>query len=306
MSSTNDIQRVYPLRTSRKDWAIPLYCVHECNILCQKIYSQDRKDNSRYYLVDNPKYKNGKCPQQGKTEKTLISLTDFDMNNPKGFSGPLYNPNMIVIPDKSCSVFVDYPLSRKIEVKLKASENGFTLKYLLFSLCSLYKFIYLEEERTAVPEIYTIKKRCQNCIDKNVNEYIKYVKDFSDFECSICFEREIEDTNNKLSLSELQCTHTFHTHCILNWVETSYNDINPIKCPLCRQSLIKCDDCDSQGVIYHEYKGVVIPLCLRGNITNRNTTNGMFGIYGYDIEDLVIQNLYYDRINKNLYLTITS
>ena len=37
-----------------------------------------------------------------------------------------------------------------------------------------------------------------------------------------------------------------------------------------------------------------------------NTTNGIFGIYGYDIEDIIIDRLSYNRIEKRLYINATA
>src|SRR5210317_865503 len=104
--TSNEIVRVYPIRTSRKEWNIPLYCYHICNQMCSQIYIIDQSDidNSSYILVDNPEYINGKCQQSNKLEKTYIRLYSFDIDNPLGITGPLYNPNMIVIPDKSFSL----------------------------------------------------------------------------------------------------------------------------------------------------------------------------------------------------------
>ena len=48
-----------------------------------------------------------------------------------------------------------------------------------------------------------------------------------------------------------------------------------------------------------QYNGKVIPKNIRG-ISNRNHSDGMFGIYGYDFEDLFIDEMIYNRTTKIL------
>ncbi len=60
------------------------------------------------------------------------------------------------------------------------------------------------------------------------------------------------------------------------------------------------------GFIFYDYRGTVIPIEHRGDILNRNTTDGIFGIFGYDLDDLVIENIHYNRLEKLLSVCITS
>jgi hypothetical protein len=67
-----------------------------------------------------------------------------------------------------------------------------------------------------------------------------------------------------------------------------------------------CNKCEGRGLIYYQFTGVVIPLENRGTMLNRNCTNGIFGIYGYDLDDLLLNDMYYDRVKKKLFINITS
>ena len=58
----NDLVRVYPIRFSRDEWNIKLYCYHNCTERCSKIYQRDVFPNEdNYYLTDNPDYVDNKC-----------------------------------------------------------------------------------------------------------------------------------------------------------------------------------------------------------------------------------------------------
>ena len=307
---SREIKRVYPIRLSRKHWRIPLYCSHKCSKWCEKIYQEiDQKvyDNGEilnyYDLVPNPNFSNGKCLEENRLEKAFISIYSFDVNNPTNWIGfPLYNPDTIIIPDNSCTVYIEYPLMNPFDAEIiSPTSNGFSLKNLIYTICTLYKYIYMEEERTAVPKTFEIKKKCHGCLNLTVDDFVTYVDDYKNFECSICYGGKDDDTK----VCQLGCEHVFHTHCIFNWIE-SVQDTQKINCPLCRQLIINCVDCRGSGVLYYDYDGVVIPVSLRGDNLNRNDTDGIFGIYTHDIEDLIIKNMYYNRILKRLVLSVAT
>lgn len=295
--SISSIVRVYPIRTTKPEWTIPLHCYHVCTPRCAQMYVRDQTDLTtlRYILVDNPDYVDDQCPMANKLERTFIRLSTFDMENPVGGTGPLYEPNIIVIPDTVFSVILSYPLSYPLEVTIRSpTSNGFTLSELIYSIKMLYQYIYQEEERTSTPMDYHIRKECQKCIDKEKSEYVKKYFPKPEDECSICYNGYTEYGG------QLLCGHYYHQDCILRWLETSST------CPLCRQNVVKCDECNGSGIIYYDYNGIVIPLEHRGTILNRNTTNGVFGIFGHDLEDLVINYIHYNRIDKILTIYIGS
>ena len=70
--------------------------------------------------------------------------------------------------------------------------------------------------------------------------------------------------------------------------------------------MISCEECKGERVIYYDYYGSVIPLEYRRHILNRNRTYGVFGIFGHDLEDLVIEPMYYNRIKKRLTIYVGS
>ena len=307
------INRVYPIRKTRNKWKIPLFCYHKCSEECDTLiiensYSSE-SENENYIIINNPDYKDGKCSYSDKIKKTYIRLSVFDINNPLGHKGPLYNSDQKVIFDNSFIVFIYYPLSHVLEVTITTpSSDGFTLKELLYSISTLYKFVYSEEERTAIPQIYPLKKVCSSCGNKNLSEYIEENIDKACLEedCCICCSK-YEDLTDELDIElkeknktvKLKCNHIFHNDCIRKWLNKSCT------CPICRSNIFECKNCDGSGIIYYNFTGIVIPPELRGNILNRNETFGIFGIHSYDLEDLIIENMYYDKIKKQLTINIT-
>lgn len=295
--NTSSIVRVYPIRRSKTEWDVPLHCYHICTPRCAKMYVRDRSDLNTliYILVDNPNYVDNVCPRTNQLERTFIRLSAFDIENPSGSTGPLYDPDMIVIPDSVFSVTLTYPLSYSVEVLIRSpTSNGFKLSELVYSIKMLYQYIYQEEERTSTSRSYNLKKECKKCVDRKKTLSLKTYSPKSEDECSICYNGYTK------SGSQLLCGHFYHEQCILTWLETSNT------CPLCRSLVSECDECNGTGIIYYNYNGVVIPLEYRGSILNRNTTDGVFGIFGHDFDDLVINYMHYNRVDKRLTVYIES
>lgn len=294
------MNRIYPIRTTRKYWSIPLFCYHICNENCNVLIVSN--NSNQYVLIDNPDFSNGKCSYNNKLKKTVINISTFDINNPLGDSGVLYNSDEIVITDNAFKVSIYFPLSYVFEVIISApkTKNGFTLKELICSIKNLYEFIYEEELRTASPQIFNLKKFCTNCGNKDLSKFVKNIdtSNFNKFDdCSICY------TNYDFINSDpikLKCEHIFHNQCIKTWLEKSGT------CPLCRHNIFECENCDGSGIIYYNFTGIVIPAEYRGINISRNISNGVFGIHTFDLEDLVIQKLFYNKSEKRLYLDITA
>lgn len=296
MSRIRNIVRVYPIRKTKKEWDIPIHCHHICTQRCSQVYVRDTEETSlntiRYILVDNFEYIDNKCPMYSHLERTFVHLYNYDLNNPMGGSGPIYEPNMIVIPDNEFSVQINYPLSVSVDVNIiSPTSNGFTLAEVIYSIKNLYQYIYQEEERTSTVRSHHLRKQCEQCADKNIQDYVYETKEIPpEPDCSICYNKYTKDKQN----SRLGCNHIFHRECILKWLETG------ITCPLCRSHVIQCEECNGTGVIFFDYNGTVIPIEHRGNFLNRNSTDGVFGIYGHDLEDLVIEHMHYSREKKLL------
>jgi hypothetical protein len=287
---SNKIVRVYPIRMTRKSWEIPLFCFHKCGKHCRIIIVPD---NLEFLIMENKYYVDGQCQNYMNLERTIINMSLFNFQNPRGINGYLYNHAMKVIPDNSFTLSIHYPLTHSLEVTIQASElQGFNLTELIYSIKMLYEFIYQEEERTSNPHSYRLKKSCSDCKVRDIKDYINIVKSPSD-ECCICYSNYKKDKAGMLN-----CKHTFHTKCIKKWLETS------VTCPLCRDNVFSCEDCDGSGIINYIFHGVVIPYDERGDNLYRNLTDGLFGIHSLDFEELVISHMFYDRCRKRLEINV--
>ena len=300
-SKRNKIIRIYPIRTSRRKWEIKLYKYHLCNESCNIKFELDDDNPEQIIITRNPEYADGKCEKYNNIERVYMQLSKFNAEDARiGDSGILCDPDNIVIPDNSFVIHLYFPLSHIVEINISSETTGFTLRELIKYIKNLYEFIYEEEERTSTPRIYQLKKYCYSCSEKDilkyVNNYQRTEEDMDNEECSICFNEY--DTSTKVS--KLRCNHVYHNDCIKKWFETSGT------CPMCRNNVFDCKNCDGTGIINYEFTGTVIPLNERGLNLNRNPTNGVFGIYDYDLDDLIIESLNYDRIKKILYMNIIS
>lgn len=284
--------RIYPIRTTKNQWNIYFYCKHKCTTKCEYIIMSD---STELVLEKNPEFKDGFCSKNFNIEKSQIRISSFDKDNPEGCSGPLINSDEEVISDSSFTVSLYYPFSFIFDILISSSE-GFTLKELINAIKVLYKFIYDEEERTATPQTFSLKKVCSSCGIKNLADYVENQTNDSceEEDCSICYE-----TTKDSDIVKLKCEHIFHKKCIEQWVEKSGT------CPLCRYNIFLCNSCSGKGVVYYQYSGVVVPLEQRGSILNRNRSNGLFGIHSYDFEDLVLKSMHYDNKNKKLFVEIS-
>lgn len=293
------VVRVYPLRMSRKKWNIPIFVKHKCSEDCSKKLV---RVNDTLHIEPNPNYNmtTHSCSRSEHIEKGGVPLTNFNVEQPQGTSGILHNPNEIVIPDKKISIFIDFPLTYPVEAIVNFEHDNITRKELLHTISIIYKYIYTEEERTSPPILYKITQKCRYCKDIEIKTLISTPKNpKTDDTCSICL-------GNK-SNGELPCKHIFHKDCVEEWLSSENEDsgINN-SCPLCRKIVINCEQCQGRRQISEFYENVVIPLEHRGNCINRNPTFGIFGIFGYDLEDLNIDNMKYDREKKKLYLSMFS
>jgi hypothetical protein len=298
-------------------------------------------ENGTQVIIMNPDYKDGKCSKNGEIENTFIRLATFNKNVPYGDTGPLIDSDVKIIPDRSFTVSIWYPLTNIFDVMI-SSENGFTRKELIHSIKLLYNYIYEEENRTASPQTYKLKKICSSCGVKELSSlYSDNInREEEKQECSICYENyedhdmqiiydsfsetsfrtsspnnveflepnlqrvhenhETEEkTEDEHKGCKLKCSHIFHSSCINQWLKSSKT------CPVCRYNIFSCQKCEGQGIVYYYFNGIVIPLEQRGSYMNRNYTNGVFGISSHDLEDLMLHDVLYDKINKKLYLNIS-
>lgn len=289
---------IYPIRNSRNYWNIPLYCCHECGLQCQTKFTIT--DDGNIDIVPNPLYNliTKRCNKYETLRPATIPIHSFDLQYPEGLEGRLYYPDLIVIPDLSFSIFITFPLTTNIEVTINC-EKEITLRELIFMIKSIYIQIYEDEEKTADSTMFTITQNCECKQISLKNEIEKYIILNSSLnqDCSICYMSLGERDTVKLS-----CNHYFHRDCIVGWIEKG----NGLSCPLCRNAIYSCQLCNgSQSITsYEEY--VVLPVHLREISMNRNTTNGLYGIYNHDLENLYITSMKYNRIMKILQVNVNT
>lgn len=292
--------RIYPLRTASSIWKIKLYSKHICNDMCKFAYIQeDLPDRtSLMFIVENPDYIDGKCPFSMKLNPSSVQISTFNKIDPYTIDGELLFYNNIVIPDTQIYINISFPLKESKNIRITSDDPlGFSLSYLINKIKNVYKWVYEEEENTSSVKTFTIVDQCKQCNFGEVNDSqiimnsLSLITDISEEDkCSICLENLEGNTNRKTS-----CNHTFHKECIYQWINNKKNT-----CPLCRKKLSDCPKKCSNGLIVTQYTGKIIPKNMRG-ILNRNQSDGVFGLYGYDFEDLFIDEMVYNRTTKVLY-----
>lgn len=288
--------RVYPLRPSRKKWNIKFFTEHNC----YKNICVNYKETKDLVIIKKNRKKNSKfCNESNMIFQSSINLCLFDKNNPKTLDGELLNADEIVLPDCSFSISIYFPLSYVFEIFIHSS-NSFTTKDLIQTIKSLYSFIYEEEERTSTPQLFSLKKVCSNCNLQDIDSHLEKSKNNNIVEndddecCAICYSELNKDP------VKLKCDHIFHSECIKEWVKSSAT------CPICRYNIFMCSNCNGQRIIYYFYTGSVIPIEQRGENRYRNISNGTFGIHSFDFEDLILDDMTYDNVNKKLFVNISA
>ena len=335
--------RIYPIRTSATQaWNIKLYSSHQCNESCQLAYvSEDYPGTSVLFIVDNPDYDHNeqKCSKHDTYHPSSIHLSKFKRDQPTTVDGELLFSQQIVIPESSIYLYLSFPFSHAKKIQINSESSiGFSLGELVETIREVYQWAYEKEEQTASDQHFSIQTLCQLCSSYSTGDQTKYYSiensmnssnsdDNSDNSDDIKDNKDKDNKDNKdnsekcpICLEVLQnekavtkCNHFYHSQCIQTWVEKESdndgynnnddkNDKNK-KCPLCRAHLLQCDECDGGGWKIENYVGKVVPKSLRG-FTQRNQTDGIFGIYHHDYEDLFLEHMVYHRITKTLHLKI--
>jgi hypothetical protein len=259
--------RNYLKRMTRKFWFIHFCCIHSCNN-CEKT-----------------------CKLKNTLQPISINIKSFDKTSMTCSNGEILFPNEVIIPDRIFEVVIFFPLSMVFNVSFHGSEP-FTRKNILHSIKILYDYIYKEEERTATAQEFKLKKICSSCHLTELDDFLKENENNVN-ECSICYDSNVND-----KFVNLDCNHTFHQNCIKTWSQTSAT------CPICRYNIFMCMKCNGSGIIYYGFTGVSVPVSQR-NHDLRNQSNGIFGIHSYDFEELFIDEMIYNNIDKKLYLNIS-
>ena len=297
--------RLYPIRTNRtaqSSWDIPLYRVHTCTSDCEHLIERIgivTEESFRLRWVLNPTYINGRCDKYGTLEETSVRISSFD--GVHAIPGQkLASPDMIVIRDSEFIITFDYPMRNPAVIVFTHDSNvGLTISEVIQIIRAIYTTIYEAERETASVRTYVIQKRCEECPDIDPSDVMEVVNPSSN-DCSICLSPM---DNPDLVYIRLKCNHNYHKKCIERWIATKNSNL---KCPQCRQCIFECEHCDGSGIIEEEYTGAVIPPEHRGMLANRNSTDGVYGIYGHDLDDLFLEGLRYDRVNRELLIQIGS
>lgn len=295
--------RIYPLRTASNSWKIKLYSKHICNDDCKLAYIEEQinESSSLMFIIDNPNYKDGKCSYSLTLNPSVARLHTFNKFNPQTIDGELLFESNIVIPDTKIFLHLEFPFKKPTNISIESENSlGFSLKDIIHTIKNVYKWVYKKEEETCSEKSHNIVSQCQcTKIDYSVKSQLcRTIIDKNDINnidksCPICLE---EFTFEKEKLSITKCNHLFHPICLDKWTIDGNNN-----CPLCRDVLFVCNHCNGKEIICSEYIGKVIPKDMRGLIIPRNETDGIFGIYGCDFEDLYLEYMVYNSITKTLY-----
>ncbi len=296
--------RIYPLRTSSDTWDINIYSAHICTEDCKYSYMIEpiNEQSSIMFIFENPDYNitNEMCQYHSTINKSSVKLSIFDKSRLFTVDGNLAYHNQIVIPDQRITIELKFPLRETKKVTVKSTQSlGFTLSEIIFTIKKVYEWIYKKEEETSTEQEHTIMTLC-SCMDegKNKNAILEnsVIKEVEEVEqtCPICLDL----IENECLITK--CNHSYHKDCFLKWMDQKET------CPTCRQNLFLCNLCNGTRIFYVKYKGKVIPKEMRGVIGNRNTTDGIFGIYGYDFDDLYLKDMTYNSITQTLYPNIIS
>jgi hypothetical protein len=281
----------YPKRFKQAYWSIPLHCHHWCNkFLCA--YTIDTS-NLDIQVNLNPSYKDGKCELYNKVIKTGIHLESYSFDNPFTLTGPLYKYDEIVIPTSSFDLYIDTPLTNPQTIPVSSSHHGFTLNELIYIIQQCYIELYNQEESTASVSEFNLTRECP-CVNWDLKDSLVEFDATTTADCSICYSPFEE------KVCRMKCGHEFHLNCIKSWVEKGQGK----NCPLCRNAIKYCEECENKEEIQYTWSGVVIPEDIRED-TYRNTTDGRYGIYTYDLKHLILTDIYYNRNLNKVVICVT-
>lgn len=292
----------------KDSYTIPLFKKHICSNLCSETFEMESiningKLCSSFRSVPNKTYIDGKCEKYEQiSDHEMIYIDNYDNDDWENSTNHILNPNEIVIKDNLINIIFDYPLEKEFLFSFESINNdGFTRKNIIDIIVNKYREIYKIEEETSEENYFCYSRKCNKCNYEIIKNDVFEINENDLEECLICKESYKE--NNVVR--KLPCNHSYHKICIDKWFE------NEKTCPMCRADcykIVNCGNCND-GKIILEFIGKVIPLEMRkkiGGLINRNITNGIYGIWGHDIGDLVIEKLTYIPIEKKLEMFIGS
>ena len=226
-------------------------------------------------------------------QKSCISLYNFDIKNPFSILGKLQYSSQVVVDKGVFNVLIHFPIKKTMEFQIKCRNT--TKNNIVQLIQNIYKYIYDIEYVTATPTEYVYYEKCKNCNDIQSNfTKINISNSINCNKCVIC----LNEMNHDVIM--LKCNHIFHSKCILDW--NIYG--NGKTCPVCRKNIFTCIYCNGSQQIKKIGSSVIIPIEHRENHDIRNDTNGLFEIYQYDFEKLVLKSIFMDRTNSRININI--
>jgi len=264
------------------------------------VHFEHNEDRGAVFSVQsNPDFNDGQCSRVNTLTPALIHLQSYDISSPCGHMGMLFRPDYIVIPDYEFTIKFTFPMENMCTLRInKNSETS--VRELLHMIKTGYEHIYDEEEETSNTNTFVINKLCEACNEKTLYEFIDIIPSIElpdDQQCAICYRDYLEDP----LAAKLSCGHIFHTDCVKSWIVKG----NGKGCPLCRSKIRNCRTCEGRCYVESHEEFVVLPVEHRDAYMSRNRTDGMYGIFDYDFENLVIEELEYNSRNKMLHIMMT-
>jgi len=280
------LYKYYPIRKSRTFWSIPLYSEHVCTSEC---HTSILLTDEGFELVIS----NKACIYKGTLHHTFIDINSYDMTIPYGQYGPLHNPDYVVINDKEYTIDITFPIKEKVSFKISTTTPT-TLRELLMYIKLLYEHIYEEEQRTGTQRQFVINKPCKECKTLDITQCLEHhVQDKRD--CSICFQPLNDECVS------IRCGHVFDKDCLTTWLT---RDTQGGRCPLCRSPVMFCSTCNNSKQVNYTFEGASIPFEFRDITQDRETTDGVYGISKYDLEELSIEDIVYNKLQRRVVLNV--
>ena len=276
---------VYPVRTNKEKYTIPLIRRHECTMGCYLSLSQDEYGN--IHISPNPRFRNGICTETENYEWSVAQIVD-----PINWRG-IERLDEIVIADPCFTFTINFPIQHPRTIKVENhSDSGFTRRDLLTIIRFFYNDTYTTEMETATQTTIQVTTPCNTCKYATPHDKVETVTLDTEETCSVCL------CGMKEECGKLGCGHLYHQECITEWIDHANST-----CPLCRTEIMTCDTCNGTRYVTVSYQAAV-PERSAVPFGARLLTDGSYGVYNYYIEDLALQNMTYDHSRRQLTIEV--
>lgn len=277
----------YPVRTSKDKYTIPLLRRHSCSMGCYVCIYEDEA-TGELQIQPNPNY-NGSCQSVDTYEWSLALISD-----PINWRD-IERLDEVVVADSSFEFTLSFPLQnpRSVTVQTRDNNSGFTRRDILNIIRLIYDETYTQESATATQHNIQITMSCGSCATLTAETEMEEITILGPQEtCPICIEKLQGQCHR------IHCGHTYHKECIRSWTDTGKTS-----CPMCRCEIINCDECNGEKMVTTSYTAAV-PERSTVPFGHRLRTDGDYGIYSYYLEDLALQGIVYNRLEKRLNIDV--